>query len=164
MNFALVSAFTVVTHLGLAADAPAPPAEPGKQQFSEAQKQALSRLEAQFEKQYGERKDGVRIGLRAMKPSYTANQRIVLWCTFDAPKDQPAGDAPGDNFVIVTHPDGTTTKLPGNWPQSRVFGASWSGGLSAVARGEVLQPGEHKAQWKLGKWESAVATFRITAE
>jgi hypothetical protein len=114
--------------------------------------------------QFGARKDGIRIGLLSEKPAYRLNHRINVWCAFETERTLTEFGAVRDNFLFITHPDGTITKETGVWPCDGPPGASWGGGMSDLLHRVIRKPGSYKLQWKIGALESKVVTFTILPE
>ena len=111
--------------------------------------------------QFGARKNGMRIGLSSEKKSYHLNHRINVWCSFETVRELTEYPAVKDNFLLITHPDGTISKDPRGWPWDGPRGAQWMGGMSDVLHRVIRKPGEYKLQWKCGDMESGIVIFTI---
>ena len=114
--------------------------------------------------QFGARKNGMRIGLSSESPTYRLNHRINVWCAFETERTLTDFGLVRDDFIFITHPDGTISKESGAWPSDGPPGASWSGGMSDQLHRVIRKPGVYKLQWKVGALESSVVTFTIESK
>jgi len=113
--------------------------------------------------QFGERKHGIRIGFSKPKETYRLNHRINIWLTYEIAGHLPEGYHLGADTVVLTHPDGSVSKFPGD---TRIDGppgpeVNWLGGMSDCLHGYCRTFGVYKMQWKVGDIESAVVSWRV---
>ncbi len=113
--------------------------------------------------QFGDRRHGIRIGFSKPKESYRLNHRINIWIAQESALPLPKDFHLGEDIVILTHPDGSASKFPGenhkDGPPGRLM--NWTGGMSDLLHCYCRTTGVYKMQWKIGDIESLVVSWRV---
>lgn len=113
--------------------------------------------------EFGPRKHGIRIGFSKPKEIYQLNHHINIWIAYEVAGPLPKHFKLGEDTIILTHPDGSVSKFPGDGRIDGPVGPewSWAGGMSGQLHYYCRTTGVYKMQWKLGDIESAVISWRV---
>jgi len=113
--------------------------------------------------QFGTRKHGIRIGFSKPNESYRLNHRINIWIAQESALPLPKDYHLGEDIVILTHPDGSVSKFPGDThidgPPGHLM--NWFGGMSDNLHYYCRTTGVYKMQWKIGDIESPEISWRV---